>query len=64
MTKYYVNNTPQSNGDHDVHTEDCFSLAFTLSKTDLGHHATYDLALTKAQKTFKRANPCPRCIGV
>ncbi|CAM3545430.1 hypothetical protein ZORO111902_15850 [Zobellia roscoffensis] len=62
MTKYYINNTPQSNGDHDVHKEDCFSLAFTLNKTDLGHHATCYLAMIEAKKIHKHAKACQRCF--
>ncbi|WP_289038490.1 hypothetical protein [uncultured Zobellia sp.] len=61
MTRYYVNNTAQANGDYDVHKEDCSLLAFILSKTDLGVHGSCYLAVDAAKQIYKQANPCQRC---
>lgn len=38
MAKYYVNNSAQKNGDHEVHKDGCYWLTLVTSKKDLGHH--------------------------
>ena len=45
MEKYYVNNTAQSNGDHEVHTENCYWLSLVYSKKDLGFHPNCESAV-------------------
>ena len=62
MTKYYVTHAAQPNEDYDVHRQDYNLLAFALSKTDLGCHATYHLAVVEAQKTYKKTSGCIRCF--
>ncbi|WP_340066389.1 hypothetical protein [Ascidiimonas aurantiaca] len=61
MPKYYVNQTAQPNGDHEVHKEGCFWLSLVMSKTYLGEHLNCKQALLKAKKTYTHANGCKKC---
>ncbi|MUH34271.1 hypothetical protein D9O36_00300 [Zobellia amurskyensis] len=62
MIKYYVNDTAQANGNHEVHKQDCNLLAFMLSKTDLGNHASCHLAIAEARKIYSQSSACVRCF--
>lgn len=61
MAKYYVNNTPQQNGDHEVHKEGCSWLSFVLSKEDLGYHPSCYSAVLKAKEYHTKVNGCYYC---
>lgn len=59
MQRYYVNNRQQSNGDHEVHREDCNYLP--SDRKDLGYHSSCDSAVVEAKKTYSTANGCAIC---
>ncbi len=61
MSRYYVNNNAQSNGDHEVHKEGCFYLQFVNSKKDLGYHLSCDGAVRKAKEIYSTADGCKTC---
>lgn len=61
MERYYVNNTAQANGDHEVHIEDCYWMQYITDKTDLGNHPNCDSAVKEAKKTHPNANGCATC---
>jgi len=61
MAKYYVNNTAQSNGDHEVHKDGCYWLSLISSKKDLGEHTTCYSAVRKAKETYLKSNGCKTC---
>ena len=61
MPKYYVNRTPQVNGDHEVHKEGCYWLTLVVSKKDLGYHSNCDSAVGEAKKTYTQSNGCVHC---
>ena len=54
MARYYVNNSAQNNGDHEVHKEGCY-------KKDLGLHSNCSTAVKEAKKTFSQSNGCIIC---
>ena len=57
--KYYVNNHAQSNGDHEVHTENCIYLP--SDKKHLGDFANCADAVREAKKTYPKSNGCKTC---
>jgi hypothetical protein len=59
MYDYYVNNNAQSNGDHEVHREDCKYLP--SNKKYLGKFFSCTGAVAEAKKTHSRANGCATC---
>ncbi len=59
--KYYLNNKPQSNGDHEVHTEDCIYLPSSDNRKYLGDFPNCKDAVTEAKKTYARSNGCKIC---
>lgn len=61
MKKYYVNNNEQSNGDHEVHNQNCFYLPLIKSKTDLGYHHSCNSAVAKAKQIYSHSNGCFYC---
>ncbi|WP_298547162.1 hypothetical protein [uncultured Aquimarina sp.] len=61
MPRYYVNNTAQANGDHEVHKEGCRWIPFIKSKKDLGIHTTCYSAVREAKKTHPQSNGCIHC---
>ncbi|NAS31992.1 hypothetical protein GTQ40_13485 [Flavobacteriaceae bacterium R38] len=61
MADYYVNDNIQSNGDHEVHKENCYWLSFVLNKTYLGNHSTCHSAIKEAKKTYPQSNGCYFC---
>ena len=61
MATYYVNNNAQTNGDHEVHKEDCSWLALVTSKTKLGEFSSCHGAVASAKRIYKTANGCYYC---
>jgi hypothetical protein len=57
--KYYVNNKAQSNGDHEVHTENCTFQP--LDKKYLGEFSNCSDAVKEAKKTHSQSNGCKTC---
>lgn len=61
MTKYYVNDRAQINGDHEVHKQGCSWLAKASSTTYLGEHYTCVTAVAKAKTVYRQSNGCKYC---
>lgn len=61
MKKYYVNTVAQSNGDHEVHNQDCSYLPAQHNRNYLGEYSSCSGAVTEAKKTYKSANGCYYC---
>ena len=63
MKKYYVNNNAQSNGDHEVHVDNCRYFASMTSKKLLGEFSNCKPAVTEAKKTYAKSNGCKTCCN-
>ncbi|ADQ18936.1 hypothetical protein Lbys_3276 [Leadbetterella byssophila DSM 17132] len=65
MKKYYLNLIPQSNGDYEVHSEDC-NYRPKLNYDELGYHSSCSLAVTTAKRRhpLKKINGCYYCSKV
>jgi hypothetical protein len=61
MDRYYVNDTAQRNGDHEVHKSTCNWLLQAIRKTDLGHHSTCASAVQAARRIHTQVNGCAYC---
>ncbi|RZM19103.1 MAG: hypothetical protein EOO88_38960 [Pedobacter sp.] len=61
MKQYYVNDTAQSNGDHEVHENTCIYFQSILKKTYLGSFTNCQEAVDKAGKLHKQVNGCAKC---
>jgi hypothetical protein len=61
MKKYYVNKHAQSNGDHEVHNEDCSFLPHAENRMYLGIFYACASAVTEAKKTYPKADGCAFC---
>ena len=61
MNTYYVNKNPQSNGDHEVHKENCTYLPSVENRQYLGVFATCHRAVQEAKKYFPQSNGCYYC---
>ena len=61
LYSYYVNDNTQTNGDHEVHREDCWYLPLIVSKTYLGLYSGCSGAVQKAQTIYTQANGCAFC---
>ena len=61
MASYYVNDKPQSNGDHEVHKEGCYWLSLVSSRTYLGVFSSCHGAVREAKKIYSTANGCIHC---
>lgn len=61
MAKYYVNNSAQANGDHEVHKDGCYWLTLVTSKKDLGYHSDCESAVREAKNTYTKSNGCIHC---
>jgi hypothetical protein len=61
MKKYYVNQNVQSNGDHEVHTEDCRYVPSVSNRKYLGEYSSCKPAVTEAKKTYSKSNGCKTC---
>ena len=58
---YYVNNTAQLNGDHEVHENGCYWLSIATSTTYLGEFDSCGPAVTTAKRMYSTANGCRHC---
>ncbi len=61
--KYYVNDTAQQNGDHEVHEEGCYWLTLARSKTYLGVFSSCHGAVLEARKHYHQSNGCTHCCN-
>jgi hypothetical protein len=61
MKKYYVNKNAQSNGDHEVHSEDCLFLPGEVNRIYLGLHLGCDSAVREGSKHFNSVDGCKFC---
>ena len=57
--KYYVNRNAQSNGDHEVHQENC--RYFPSNAKYLGEFSNCKDAVNEAKKTYSTADGCKTC---
>jgi hypothetical protein len=60
MSRYYVNNRPQSTGEHEVHKTGCSYMP--TDKKDLGEHSSCQSAVREAKKTYPNSDGCYYCI--
>lgn len=58
---YYVNKNSQSNGDHEVHTSNCFRLPNVENRMYLGIFYNCNDAVNVARKYYPTANGCYYC---
>lgn len=61
MKKYYVNKKAQSNGDHEVHHQDCKYLPNSENRKYLGEFSNCKDAVKEAKKTYTQSNGCKTC---
>jgi hypothetical protein len=61
MKNYYENKNAQSNGDHEVHTDDCKYLPIPVNRKSLGEFSNCKPAVTEAKKTYSQSNGCKTC---
>ena len=61
MSRYYVNNNAQSNGDHEVHTIGCSYLPELGNRTYLGDFDSCKPAVKEAKRHFSQVNGCYHC---
>lgn len=61
MPRYYVNKVAQSNGDHEVHTEDCRYLPSDQNRIYLGVFSSCADAVREAKKHYRQSNGCYTC---
>ena len=61
MKHYYVNKQAQSNGDHEVHTEDCKYIPEVRNREYLGYFTNCQDAIKKAKSIFPTADGCFFC---
>ncbi len=59
MSRYYVNNRAQNNGDHEVHTTGCNYMP--SDKIDLGDHDNCRSAVQRAKTYYNQSNGCYHC---
>lgn len=52
MKHYYFNNSVDSNGRHEIHTEDCSYLPSTLNRTYIGYCSDSNDALQRAKASY------------
>jgi hypothetical protein len=61
MAKYYVNQTAQPNGGHEVHQIGCGWLVLTTHKKYLGEFDHCKAAVAEAKKNYGQVNGCFYC---
>lgn len=61
MKKYYVNKNAQSNGDHEVHREDCVYLPLLANRQYLGEFTSCEGAVKEAKRYYSQSNGCKTC---
>jgi hypothetical protein len=59
VNRYYVNKNAQSNGDHEVHREECSYLP--ANRIDLGLFNNCQDAVREAKKHYTQVNGCVYC---
>lgn len=62
MSIYYVNDSPQPTGEHEVHKQGCAWLNEVASKTELGWHFNCQNAVDNAKEVYANADGCIHCI--
>jgi hypothetical protein len=62
--KYYVSTIAQSNGDHEVHAENCTYFPKLEHRLYLGEHDTCATAVTEAKRHYSQTNGCYYCSNV
>jgi hypothetical protein len=58
---YYVNDTAQPNGDHEVHETGCYWLAQAIHTSYLGEFDHCAPAVAVAKRKYPTANGCATC---
>ena len=62
MSAYYVNNTAQWNGDHEVHEEGCHWLSLASNTSFLGYFDHCSDAVAKSKRDHhQQSNGCATC---
>ena len=61
MTDYYVDRDEQENGDHEIHTVDCYFLPSAENRLYLGNFTRAQDALLTAKKYYLTSNGCIHC---
>ena len=61
MDYYYVNDTPQSTGEHEVHKESCQYCPGTSNRTYLGYFSNCQDAVQKAKDHYHNVDGCYHC---
>lgn len=59
MANYYVNDSAQPNGDHEVHRQGCNWMP--QNRTYLGDHLTCFSAVVAAKRIYRQSNGCFFC---
>ena len=62
MTHYFVDNSAQPDGVHEVHAVGCRRMA--IDKQYLGDFLTCESAVVEARKQFWQTGSCARCMDV
>lgn len=64
MAYYYVNNTAQPNGDHEVHKDGCYWLSKAVSTAYLGDFTYCSEAVAKSKRDhYRQTNGCATCAS-
>ena len=63
MKKFYVNTQAQSNGDHEVHDDNCKYLPNAQNRKYLGEFYSCHAAVAEAKKDYSKANGCYFCAN-
>ncbi|MBZ4188860.1 hypothetical protein [Niabella beijingensis] len=58
---YYVNKNAQSNGDHEVHDQNCAGLPAIENRIYLGVHDSCHTAVREAKNHYTQVNGCKYC---
>lgn len=61
MSDYYVNRNAQSNGDHEVHEDNCQYLPSPDNRIYLGNFTNCQDAVEAAKKYYNQVNGCYFC---
>jgi hypothetical protein len=59
--RYYVTDTAQPNGDHEVHTSSCSFLPAETNRTYLGDFTSCSSAVSVARRIYTQCNGCFYC---
>ena len=64
MKNYYAHIPINSNGYHEIHTEECSHLPDVENRIYLGQFPNCKYAIVEAHKYFERVNGCSFCISL